>query len=320
MQTKQISAIIITKNEENNIEKCITSLINSLNGLDYEILLIDSTSTDRTIDKAKKYPIKIFQTYSNKQMSPSAGRYLGTKYASGKYLFFVDADVIVMKNFIKKALKILKNDVAGVRGILYIVKPNEQINKRYKERTLFGDISPLWGQAAIYRKDVLKKSGTFNPFLKGEEERELAERIRFLNYKLLTINIPMGYHMNKTLSEEEITEKASYFRGVGQILITNKCNKKSINMLKSYRSIILEEIIFIGIIILLLTLIVTNIKWGICLTIALVGIAVSIKGFKKTLLRIRSRIFILINLLKGLHMGLQKAENFDKIVKVRKIK
>ena len=40
----QISALVITYNEENNIERCL----NSLDGIADEIVVIDSFSTDRT--------------------------------------------------------------------------------------------------------------------------------------------------------------------------------------------------------------------------------------------------------------------------------
>ena len=53
----QISAIIITKNEEQNIERCLKSLQNIAD----EILVVDAFSTDTTKDICEKYNVKFFQ-------------------------------------------------------------------------------------------------------------------------------------------------------------------------------------------------------------------------------------------------------------------
>lgn len=52
-----ISVIILTYNEEKNIEKCLKSVYGWVD----EIFVVDSFSTDRTLEIAKKYTDKIFQ-------------------------------------------------------------------------------------------------------------------------------------------------------------------------------------------------------------------------------------------------------------------
>ena len=48
----QISAVIITFNEEENIASCIESIEDVCD----EIIVVDSLSTDKTIEIAKRYP------------------------------------------------------------------------------------------------------------------------------------------------------------------------------------------------------------------------------------------------------------------------
>lgn len=50
----KISACVIVKNEEKNIEKCLMSI----NTIVDEIIIVDTGSTDKTIDIAKKYTDK----------------------------------------------------------------------------------------------------------------------------------------------------------------------------------------------------------------------------------------------------------------------
>jgi len=52
---EKISAIVITKNEEKNIELCL----GSINWVD-EIIVVDSESEDRTVELAKKFTDKVF--------------------------------------------------------------------------------------------------------------------------------------------------------------------------------------------------------------------------------------------------------------------
>src|SRR5579864_3616306 len=57
----KISCCIMTYNEEKNIEKCLQSIFNQ----DYpknkfEVILVDDKSTDKTVEIAKKFPVKIY--------------------------------------------------------------------------------------------------------------------------------------------------------------------------------------------------------------------------------------------------------------------
>ena len=53
----KISAVIITFNEERNIERCLKSLIDVAD----EVLVVDSYSTDRTEDICRKYNAKFIK-------------------------------------------------------------------------------------------------------------------------------------------------------------------------------------------------------------------------------------------------------------------
>ena len=52
-----LTVLIITKNEENNIPKCIASL----RGLAKRIVIVDSFSTDDTVERAKELGADVYQ-------------------------------------------------------------------------------------------------------------------------------------------------------------------------------------------------------------------------------------------------------------------
>jgi len=90
----KISAVVLTKNEENNIERCLKSI-----GFCDEIIIIDDDSVDKTINiiqnlkfKVQNYnsKLKIFQRNLNNDFSGQ--RNFGMEKATGNWILFVDAD------------------------------------------------------------------------------------------------------------------------------------------------------------------------------------------------------------------------------------
>ncbi len=83
----KISAVILTKNEEKNLQRCLESI----RWVD-EILILDSESNDGTIEIARKFGAKLHQF-------PWEGfgkqKQKGVELASGEWIFSIDADEAV---------------------------------------------------------------------------------------------------------------------------------------------------------------------------------------------------------------------------------
>jgi glycosyltransferase involved in cell wall biosynthesis len=95
----KISAIIITFNEENNIQDCLKSL-------DWadEIIIVDSRSTDKTVEIASKFTKQIFFT---ENLPYFAKKNIAIEKASCEWVLSVDADERVtdeLKNEIQKEI------------------------------------------------------------------------------------------------------------------------------------------------------------------------------------------------------------------------
>lgn len=91
----EISIIIPTLNEEKLLPLLLESIIKQT-FKNYEIIISDAGSTDNTQQIAKKYNCVI--TRGGK---PAKGRNEGAKIAQGEFLIFLDADVILPKQFLK---------------------------------------------------------------------------------------------------------------------------------------------------------------------------------------------------------------------------
>ena len=84
-----ISAVILSKNSEKKIEKCLSSL----KGWADEILLVDGGSTDKTREIAKQYDAKVYtHPFSG---SFAEERNFGTDKASSEWVLQLDSDEIV---------------------------------------------------------------------------------------------------------------------------------------------------------------------------------------------------------------------------------
>ncbi len=101
--SKMISFIIPAHNEEEQIERCLKSILDQ-NTTDIEVLLIDDASTDDTFrimkSYSEKYPfIKVFHEDTNHGQSHA--RNIGLEHAEGEYIWFVDADDHIAEGAVK---------------------------------------------------------------------------------------------------------------------------------------------------------------------------------------------------------------------------
>src|SRR5665213_4213761 len=91
-----ISIIIPTLNEEKILKKTLTSL-KQLKVADYEIIVSDGASTDKTLEIAKDHAHKVITHTSAGRQNIAQGRNAGAAHAHGDYLVFIDADVFIPK-------------------------------------------------------------------------------------------------------------------------------------------------------------------------------------------------------------------------------
>ena len=88
MENKSFSGIIITYNEEGRISQCI----NSLNPFCSEILVVDSFSTDKTIELAKKLGAKVIQNEFNSHVKQ---KNFAIENAKNDWIISIDADELI---------------------------------------------------------------------------------------------------------------------------------------------------------------------------------------------------------------------------------
>ena len=113
-----ISIIIPAYNEEKYLPRLLDCIKNQTYK-NYEIIVADANSKDRTRQIAKSWGCRIV-----KGGLPAVGRNHGAKIAKGERLLFLDADITLEKDFLNKALSELKQRNLQISGCYLIPDSN----------------------------------------------------------------------------------------------------------------------------------------------------------------------------------------------------
>jgi glycosyltransferase involved in cell wall biosynthesis len=191
-----VSVIIKALNEERHIAAAIESALASIRGIRGEVILADSASTDRTIEIARRYPIKIVQMTHVEDRSCGAGAQLGFQYSKGRYIWLVDGDMEMKPGFLAAAIQFLEShpDVAGVGGML---TEHETSNLEYVKRNAQeysmrrpGLVTRLDG-GGVYQRAAIESVGYLTDRnIHGSEELELGARLISRGWKLARLPLP----------------------------------------------------------------------------------------------------------------------------------
>ncbi len=187
---KKLSVLIATKNAEDTIERAI----NSIKDIAYEIIVVDSGSTDKTLEIAKDLGAKIFfKEWINS----------GTQYnymmslASGDYCFILDSDEEVSKE--------LKN---SIKQVLQKENPSDcyEVNRKtyYMGDFLNHVWQPEW-RIRLFKKGKVKYEERVHgkAICNGTKERLKGDLYHY-SYKSLK------HHFQKTVYFAEETAKLMY--------------------------------------------------------------------------------------------------------------
>ncbi len=115
-----LSSVILTWNSEAYIEECLISLIEDAQNINQpiEIFIVDSGSTDKTLDILSKFTKEISEIQLmelGRNLGTTLSRNLALKKSKGDYLLVLDSDTVVLPGTIKALLQAFKdNPLAGI--------------------------------------------------------------------------------------------------------------------------------------------------------------------------------------------------------------
>lgn len=195
----EISIIIRTKNEERWIDSCLEKIFNQKNQ-NFEIILVDNCSTDKTLEKAKKYPIKYKKI---KKFFPGKAINEGIKISRGKIIVCLSAHCIPTNDFwLDKLINPLKDKkVAGVYGRQEPMPYSDDFDKR-DLLLLFGldkkiqTKDPFFHNANSAFKRELWKKNKFDEKTTNIEDRIWGHEVIKKGYKIVYEPVASVFHFH----------------------------------------------------------------------------------------------------------------------------
>lgn len=168
----KLTAIVITKNEQARIEKCLTSL-----SFADEIIVVDNGSIDHTREIAKKHGATIVAAKGVHNFASL--RNLGKEKAHGAWLLYVDADEIVSRELAQELKTIHQNGYELRRKNYYLGHPWP--GEEYLLRLMRKDALIEWYGALHETARVSGEIGRLNAPLIHDTHRSLEEMVTKTN-------------------------------------------------------------------------------------------------------------------------------------------
>ena len=224
--TPLITIIIKALNEETRIAACIESALMALENCGGEVILSDSGSTDRTVEIASTYPIKIIQLADPSQRRCGIGPQLGYQFSRGEYIYILDGDMEMDREFIDYAVRKMQEDdkLGGVAGVVDEQSGGSMQFRGRQMRNQEGTTGEArWlDMGGLYRRSALEQVGYMsNRNLHAAEEQELGLRLHSKGWMLARLPARSVKHWGHTEATLPLLMKrwrSGYALGSGEIL------------------------------------------------------------------------------------------------------
>ena len=190
MKSKKVSIIIRTKNEERWIGRCLESIFKQ-NYKNFEVIIVDNGSTDKTLEKLKNFKIK--KVVKIKKYLPGKALNLGIKHSTGEFVVCISSHCIVTnKHWLRNLVDAIQEDkkYAGVYGRQEPMSFSSLSDKRDLlivfglDRKIQKKDSFFHNANSIIRKKVWRKY-PFSSTATNIEDRLWAKKILSKGYKIL---------------------------------------------------------------------------------------------------------------------------------------
>jgi len=199
----KVAFVILTKNSERTMDKCLREILRLKSKFDLEIIVVDGGSIDNTLSIVKHYQehlgVKILYDQGK---GLGYARDIGWRSSSAEYIVMLDSDVLLNEEFIAEAIKVLERDkeLGAVAAKLKPISLDKGWFGRFQEKNLAihlhhqdppypAEAVALHTACTVFKRKVLEEVGGFDEFFDlAKEDSDISYRIRKRGYKLSYLN------------------------------------------------------------------------------------------------------------------------------------
>ncbi len=208
----QMSVIIVSWNVRDHLRRCLASIQETTQDLEYEVIVVDNDSDDQSVEMIQEEFPEVTIIASNTNLGFGTANNRGAEIATGDVFFILNDDTVLQENSLKKVYdKMISEKEIGVLGYhlvhpdgshqdsvrayprvfdqlllltkLHNIFPNIAPMKRYFARdfdyTKEQDVDQVMGACMVIRRDIFQKAGGFDEnFFVWFEEVDLQKRIQ----------------------------------------------------------------------------------------------------------------------------------------------
>lgn len=190
-----------------NAEKYLRKALNAVMELDpapAEILIVDDGSSDRTVEVASEFPVRIVSHDGNKGLA--AARNTGVTNSTCDLVASLDSDCVPRPDWLGSLLDCMNRpEIAGVGGKLVELNFTRLADKwrtlhmiQHRGDEIIDGSDFLFGHSTLFRKSALKKVGLYNERLRTNNEDEyISSRLLQSGFTLVYQPEAIVFHLRE---------------------------------------------------------------------------------------------------------------------------
>jgi GT2 family glycosyltransferase len=191
-------------NGEDTIRECLEHVYASGFG-DYEVIVVDDRSTDQTERIVRSFPCQFLSARENS--GPGAARNLGAARATGRFLYFLDADVLVSPDTFAQTMEGFSSrpEYSAMFGSFEkntgpdnFVSMYKNLLHHYTHQTSNEEASTFCGGLGAIRRDAFVEVGGFNTVWRYMEDIEIGYRLQRAGHRIwLNKRLQWSIHLKR---------------------------------------------------------------------------------------------------------------------------
>ncbi|MCX6745469.1 MAG: glycosyltransferase family 2 protein [Candidatus Parcubacteria bacterium] len=240
-----ISIIIISWNVKELLKKCLQSIYDKTQGLEFEVFVVDNASKDGSALMVASKFTRVNLIASNENMGFAKANNLALEHAQGKYVLFLNPDTELTDNSLKVMFDLMEQDEKIALSTCQLIYPDSTLQKNIKNNPGLCDqilillklhhlflskclnrylaknfiyekeqeVKQIMGAFMFARAEVIKEIGGFDPdYFIWWEDLDLCKRIQDLGQKIIyTPKTKVIHHEAKSFEQQMSLEKQKRF-------------------------------------------------------------------------------------------------------------
>lgn len=174
----EVSIVIPVKNGEKTLTECLDAVYRQRCRLDFEVIAIDSGSTDRSLEILGKYPVKVVRI-KPEEFGHGKTRNLGARMSASRFIVYLTQDAIpANEKWLQSLIDSVREEPAAGAYSRNIPRPGGNLLEERKIIEMFTDrrvVVSKWPEQAVM---VAKSSFNFSN-VSSIIKRDVWERIPF---------------------------------------------------------------------------------------------------------------------------------------------